>query len=234
MFAKQSMINWLSNPINRNRSAAKISKVMSSTKHTQKWRIHQTLKRGGYNNNLGRRSPWWRGRQEGEMLRLYNNMHPVGGALIFSSNRSWPRRSLNWLSKAGLGDHIGGRSVRVKLQGKKRKSSIVFLLCDFTILVQCLIRCRATWKYSQTWNKNSNSDKCSLWTAVETKTKSINLICFLSSRISTFQVVLQFNRGTSDPDGDGNFDCIPAVDNFQVSLKKAKKTRMKITFYIAL
>ena len=31
-----------------------------------------------------------------------------------------------------------------------------------------------------------------------------------------FQVVLHFNRGTSDPDGDGNFDCIPAVDNFQV------------------
>ena len=30
MFAKQSMINRLSNPINRNRSAAKISKVMSS------------------------------------------------------------------------------------------------------------------------------------------------------------------------------------------------------------
>ena len=31
-FAKQSMINRLSNPINRNRSAAKISKVMSSSK----------------------------------------------------------------------------------------------------------------------------------------------------------------------------------------------------------
>ena len=30
-FEKQSMINQLSNPINRNRSAAKISKVMSST-----------------------------------------------------------------------------------------------------------------------------------------------------------------------------------------------------------
>ena len=30
-FEKQSMINRLSNPINRNRSAAKISKVMSST-----------------------------------------------------------------------------------------------------------------------------------------------------------------------------------------------------------
>ena len=32
-FAKQSMINRLSNAINRNRSAAKISKVMSSTEH---------------------------------------------------------------------------------------------------------------------------------------------------------------------------------------------------------
>ena len=31
MFAKQSMINRLSNAINRNRSAAKISKVMSSS-----------------------------------------------------------------------------------------------------------------------------------------------------------------------------------------------------------
>ena len=31
MFAKQSMINRLSNPINRNRSAAKISKVISSS-----------------------------------------------------------------------------------------------------------------------------------------------------------------------------------------------------------
>ena len=31
MFAKQSMINRLLNPINRNRSAAKISKVMSSS-----------------------------------------------------------------------------------------------------------------------------------------------------------------------------------------------------------
>ena len=30
-FEKQSMINWLSNPINCNRSAAKISKVMSSS-----------------------------------------------------------------------------------------------------------------------------------------------------------------------------------------------------------
>ena len=33
-FAKQSMINQLSNPINRNRSAAKISKVMSSSART--------------------------------------------------------------------------------------------------------------------------------------------------------------------------------------------------------
>ena len=30
------------------------------------------------------------------------------------------------------------------------------------------------------------------------------------------QVVLHFNRGTSDPDGDGHYDCIPAVDNFQI------------------
>ena len=35
-FEKQSMINRLSNPINRNRSAAKISKVMSSRKYTNK------------------------------------------------------------------------------------------------------------------------------------------------------------------------------------------------------
>ena len=33
-FAKQSMINRLSNPINRNRSAAKNLKVMSSSTHT--------------------------------------------------------------------------------------------------------------------------------------------------------------------------------------------------------
>ena len=32
-FAKQSMINRLSNAINRNRSAAKISKVVSSNQH---------------------------------------------------------------------------------------------------------------------------------------------------------------------------------------------------------
>ena len=35
MFEKQSMINRLSNPINRNRSAAKISKVMSSSIHAK-------------------------------------------------------------------------------------------------------------------------------------------------------------------------------------------------------
>ena len=33
-FAKQSMINQLSNPINHNRSAAKISKVMSSSEYS--------------------------------------------------------------------------------------------------------------------------------------------------------------------------------------------------------
>ena len=57
------------------------------------------------------------------------------------------------------------------------------------------------------------------------------LFCFLSSKISTFQVVLQFNRGTSDPDGDGNFDCIPAVDNFQVSLKKQKNLDENYKFH---
>ena len=91
-------------------------------------------------------------------------------------SRSWPRRSLNWLSKEGLGDKIGGRSVRVKLQGKKWKSSIIlssFLFYDFTTFVQCLMRCQGTYKDSQIWNKNSNSDKYSLWTAVETKTNSI-------------------------------------------------------------
>ena len=42
--------------------------------------------------------------------------------------------------------------------------------------------------------------------------------CWKGSRsVHMFQVVLHFNSGTSDPDGDGNFDCIPAVDNFQVS-----------------
>ena len=35
--------------------------------------------------------------------------------------------------------------------------------------------------------------------------------------LQSCQVVLQFNRGMSDPDGDGEgYDCIPAVDNFQV------------------
>ena len=29
-------------------------------------------------------------------------------------------------------------------------------------------------------------------------------------------VVLHFNRGTTDTNGDGHYDCIPAVDNFQI------------------
>lgn len=33
------------------------------------------------------------------------------------------------------------------------------------------------------------------------------------------QVVLHFNRGMTDLDGDGNYDCIPAVDNFQIVSK---------------
>ena len=45
-FAKQSMINRLSNPINRNRSAAKISKVMSSSRGV----LFRTLR----NNSHGR------------------------------------------------------------------------------------------------------------------------------------------------------------------------------------
>jgi len=31
------------------------------------------------------------------------------------------------------------------------------------------------------------------------------------------QVILHFNRGMSDPDNDGTYDCIPAVDNFQIT-----------------
>jgi len=31
------------------------------------------------------------------------------------------------------------------------------------------------------------------------------------------QVVLHFNRGMTDPDHDGTYDCIPAVDNFQIT-----------------
>ena len=41
-FAKQSMINRLSNPINRNRSAAKISKVLSSIANTSLWPFSPT------------------------------------------------------------------------------------------------------------------------------------------------------------------------------------------------
>ena len=48
MFEKQSMINRLSNPINRNRSAAKISKVMSSSARTS------------FRPNFGQKYPvWW-------------------------------------------------------------------------------------------------------------------------------------------------------------------------------
>ena len=46
MFAKQSMINRLSNPINRNRSAAKISKVMSSNACTT-GKVFGGLDKGG-------------------------------------------------------------------------------------------------------------------------------------------------------------------------------------------
>ena len=31
------------------------------------------------------------------------------------------------------------------------------------------------------------------------------------------QVVLHFNRGMTDPQNDGSYDCIPAVDNFQIT-----------------
>ena len=55
-------------------------------------------------------------------------------------------------------------------------SSVVFHFCDCSRFgIQCLNRTRWGWKYSQKWNKNSNSDKCSLWIAVETKFKSILL-----------------------------------------------------------
>ena len=45
--------------------------------------------------------------------------------------------------------------------------------------------CRATWKYSQTWNKNSSSDKCSLWTAVETKNQINISKTYLCQRLFT-------------------------------------------------
>ena len=31
------------------------------------------------------------------------------------------------------------------------------------------------------------------------------------------QVILHFNRGMSDPTNTGSYDCIPAVDNFQIT-----------------
>ena len=40
---KESMINWLSNLINRNRSAAKISQVLCSSKNAKFWLIKVTL-----------------------------------------------------------------------------------------------------------------------------------------------------------------------------------------------
>ena len=143
--------------------------------NTHKWRIHQTLKRGGHNNHLGRRSPWWRGRQEGagggascttttcsqaEVLifsttRLHNNnMQPGGGAhqqahqqswlthwrchhsWVYLS-RSWPRRSLNWLTArrgfvTTLEEGMFGSSCKGESESPP-SSSVVFLFCDFTI-----------------------------------------------------------------------------------------------------
>ena len=41
------------------------------------------------------------------------------------------------------------------------------------------------------------------------------MICFIDD-VYRKQVILHFNRGMTDPDGDGHYDCIPAVDNFQI------------------
>ena len=41
------------------------------------------------------------------------------------------------------------------------------------------------------------------------------MICFIH-KVHRKQVILHFNRGMTDPDGDGHYDCIPAVDNFQI------------------
>ena len=46
-FAKQSMINRLSNAINRNRSTANISKVMSSSKNVRKFDIPRLVTKSG-------------------------------------------------------------------------------------------------------------------------------------------------------------------------------------------
>ena len=51
MFAKQSMINRLLNPINRNRSAAKISKVLSPSYHPVP-SLSSFQQRAGYSNVL--------------------------------------------------------------------------------------------------------------------------------------------------------------------------------------
>jgi len=62
-FAKQSMINRLSNPIDHNRSAAKISKVMSSTSYPSSPRTEvqklvtnykETMKCDGYKSKMDR------------------------------------------------------------------------------------------------------------------------------------------------------------------------------------
>ena len=48
-------------------------------------------------------------------------------------------------------------------------------------------------------------------------------ICMIRRQCVTnllMQVVLQFNRGMTDPDGDGKFDCIPAADNFQAAVSR--------------
>ena len=58
---------------------------------------------------------------------------------------------------------------------------------------------------------------CTVYIFMCIYTCAVHFGCWKSPRsVCMLQVVLHFNRGTSDPDGDGNFDCIPAVDNFQV------------------
>ena len=52
---------------------------------------------------------------------------PDDGRQWVKFSSSWPQRSLNWLSKEGLGCYIGGRSVWVKLQGRKWKEKVKVL-----------------------------------------------------------------------------------------------------------
>ena len=80
--------------------------ILKSWIHAHKWRIHQTLKRGGHNNDQGRRIPWWRRRQEGAG-------HSESESFV------WP----------------------------------IVLLEFSSFVIQCLRRCRLTWKLSQLWNK---------------------------------------------------------------------------------